>query len=762
MRYIYRFKKSNGIRVDNLVPVLQDSINREIDSIIRDQSRLVTMHNGTQVATSEGEFVYSFKAEIRSSVPPESPIYVHISGQKPAAGTWISQDDFDVLLSVKETIGERIDRAKVSIDLTFILKALRDRLNDTENSEVLTELSATTPKHVTFDQTKLEKSCRSLDDLHLPRNNAQEQAIRECLEHSVHFVWGPPGTGKTANLAQTCRSIVDQGEKVLVISQANGAVDVAALRIADALADSQLLHSGGVLRIGIPQMQEVRDRQNISAMGTLRRLHPELIAALERAEQERRELGKLLQGLPGDDELRKRLEAVRSDIGAIRQQIRDAETLLIGRARVIIATASKFALDDRIWGWKPDTVIIDETSMLGFPFVYAGAKQSQKRLLLFGDFRQLPPVCVSEEPQVREWLGRDAFDIAGIQQAVNQGRTDSRVTLLNTQYRMNREIGTIVSKFSYGGMLNTDDATHRITQLISASEPVPNSPIVIVDTSSAYTACMQERKKGSFSRLNITHGLIVLDTCKSMLSSGAKEIAVITPYRAQAKLLSHLIKSLNLDASVIAATIHRFQGAEKECVVLDLVDALPQERASRLTGTDPETATRLLNVAISRAKGKLVIVADVSFIQAYHTGRSPAAKLLQLVRDYPSTKPAFIASQHPDISWSENWFSAQVPMYIELQRITQADISLPKGLTPSRQVAAKLSEMSPRSRTEGESPARYEPFFLVQSNNTIMLGGRHEDSPIAILSGTVREAVERAIIGDGSNAALSFRRRRQN
>ncbi len=747
--------------MDSLVPILQNSITREIDCILYDQNRLVTVHNGAQIARSEGEFVYSFKAELRSTVPPESPIYVHTVGQKPIAGTWISQDDFDVLLSVKESIGDRLERAKISIDLTFILRALHDRLNTPDNSDVRPELFSSTPRHVAFNPENLNRSRTCLDNLRLPRNSSQDQAIRDCLEQSVHFVWGPPGTGKTANLAQTCRALVDQGERVLVMSHANGAVDVAALRIAKAVEDLEILRTGGILRIGIPQMQEVRDCHHISALGTLRRLNPELIEALERAEQERRNLGRLLQEQPQNEELRQRLDAVRSQIGTIRQQVKDAEGALIKRANVIIATASKFAIDDRIWDWRPHNIIVDETSMLGFPFVYAGARQSTKRLLLFGDFRQLPPVCVSDEPEVREWLGRDAFDIVGIQKNVDQGRADVRVSLLDTQYRMHREIGAVVSRFSYGGMLKTDDATHKATLKACSLEPVPDSPIVIVDTSFAQAACVQERKKGSFSRVNFIHALVVLDTCKSMLSSGAQKIAVITPYRAQAKLLSHLTKAFDLDAYITAATIHRFQGAEMDCVVLDLVDALPQERASRLTGTDPETATRLLNVAISRAKGKLVIVADLSFIQAYHTGRSPAAKLLQLVRDYASIKPPYGALEHPSINWCENWFSAQVPLYIELQRMTEADVSMPRGLTPSRQLAAKLSELRPRPRTDGQPPGRSEPFFLIHSNQTMMLGGRHEDSPIAIVTGTVREAVERAIIGDGLDATPRFRGRRQ-
>jgi DNA replication ATP-dependent helicase Dna2 len=74
-------------------------------------------------------------------------------------------------------------------------------------------------------------------------------------------VWSPPGTGKTARLAKVVRTLVDGGERVLVLAYANAAVDMALLRGADAFLESAKLSGGKVLRLGVPQLPEVRLRR---------------------------------------------------------------------------------------------------------------------------------------------------------------------------------------------------------------------------------------------------------------------------------------------------------------------------------------------------------------------------------------------------------------------------------------------------------------------------------------------------------------------
>src|SRR5256885_16346628 len=107
----------------------------------------------------------------------------------------------------------------------------------------------------------------------------------------------------------------------------------------------------------------------------------------------------------------------------------------------------------------------------------------------------------------------------------------------------------------------------------------------------------------------------------------SSSVAVITPCAAQASEIRRLLAARRIADAVECSTIHRFQGRECDVVLLDLVDAEPM-RPSALVGDAPN----LLNVSISRARGKLVIVADVAYFQA----RAPdglVAALLTAARD---------------------------------------------------------------------------------------------------------------------------------
>jgi len=87
------------------------------------------------------------------------------------------------------------------------------------------------------------------------------EATISCTGSRLHVVWSPPGTGKTARLAKVVRTLVDGGERVLVLAYANAAVDMALLRGADAFLESAKLSGGKVLRLGVPQLPEVRLRR---------------------------------------------------------------------------------------------------------------------------------------------------------------------------------------------------------------------------------------------------------------------------------------------------------------------------------------------------------------------------------------------------------------------------------------------------------------------------------------------------------------------
>ncbi|HEX8107232.1 MAG TPA: AAA domain-containing protein, partial [Kofleriaceae bacterium] len=75
------------------------------------------------------------------------------------------------------------------------------------------------------------------------------------------------------------------------------------------------------------------------------------------------------------------------------------------------------------------------------------------------------------------------------------------------------------------------------------------------------------------------------------------------------------------------ATIHRFQGRECDVVILDLVDAAPMRPGLLLSGGLRSDAAQLLNVSLSRARGKLILVADVGYFEAQAPGSAVTAIL---------------------------------------------------------------------------------------------------------------------------------------
>jgi hypothetical protein len=99
------------------------------------------------------------------------------------------------------------------------------------------------------------------------------------------------------------------------------------------------------------------------------------------------------------------------------------------------------------------------------------------------------------------------------------------------------------------------------------------------------------------------------------------DVGVIAPYRAQVSLLEDLLEEAQL-SEVAVGTVHRFQGAERETIILDLTESDPHTLSSFLGGTSlRDTGSRLLNVALSRAQARLIVVANLSYLRAHLSER---------------------------------------------------------------------------------------------------------------------------------------------
>jgi superfamily I DNA and/or RNA helicase len=233
-------------------------------------------------------------------------------------------------------------------------------------------------------------------------------------------------------------------------------------------------------------------------------------------------------------------------------------------------------------------------------------------VVALGDPKQLPPVALSNGPLSRRWLQRDVFAQAGLDDE------DARAVLLREQYRMPAAVSRLANELVYGGKLvDAPGLRHRA------------GGARLVDTSSEGSYC--ERRDGS--RLNRVHAELAVQLAAELVGQhhGDKTVAVIAPYRAQARLIWRLLRDARLDRSVDVGTVHRFQGLERRAVVFDTVEAPPERPAPFVSGGYGSEAMRLINVAITRAQSDLIVIANVAHLSRMLPRNATLRGLLELL-----------------------------------------------------------------------------------------------------------------------------------
>jgi superfamily I DNA and/or RNA helicase len=228
----------------------------------------------------------------------------------------------------------------------------------------------------------------------------------------------------------------------------------------------------------------------------------------------------------------------------------------------------------------------------------------RERLVVAGDFRQLGPIAVSQSKAAFDWLHKDAFELAGIKNNLNH----PALGMLTNQRRMHSDICDIINRQFYGNKLTTQVDGKKT--YASALPPLPGKPAVLVSYLPADGS--QSEQTGSGSRLNHGSAQIASVLAATYVKCEQKvKVGLITPYRAQVALVKRLLKDMKLPAEqsdrITVGTVHAFQGAEADIIIFDLVDSR-QHPIGRLYRGD--TGNRLVNVAISRAQGKLVLIGD--------------------------------------------------------------------------------------------------------------------------------------------------------
>lgn len=324
-------------------------------------------------------------------------------------------------------------------------------------------------------------------------------------------------------------------------------------------------------------------------------------------------------------ELERQAEQVQQELARITQRLRQIERDHDENCRVIAMTTQR-SYRSRA-SLRTDVVVVDEAGMVELPTVFYLAAKAASALVFAGDFRQLPAVVTgntdtkaaqAERDHVQQWLARDAFSAGGVATTRGINTEDPRLVRLDTQYRMRKGICDLVNAVAYPEaplLTGRDDAAGL------GESPLLEAPLVLIDTSDTIS-------DGGTATYNYVHATLIREFVRllqndevlpSRRAQGAPPesyMAAIAPYRNQVSAISkQLQQRFGSGRDGIVDTVHRFQGSQRALLIVDTVTGASKHLGWFFDGVglDSDT-TRLLNVALSRARDHLVVVANVAHL----------------------------------------------------------------------------------------------------------------------------------------------------
>ncbi|KAL9126580.1 MAG: hypothetical protein Q9217_004394 [Psora testacea] len=407
-------------------------------------------------------------------------------------------------------------------------------------------------------------------------NVDQRAAIEKVMSAEDYaLVLGMPGTGKTTTIAHIIRALVAQGKSVLLTSYTHTAVDNILLKLRN-------------------------DNIGIFRLGVIAKVHP---GVQEFAD---------LAGRP----------------------MKTVEELNMCYTRKVVATTC-LGINHPIFNQRIfDYCIVDEASQITLP-VCLGPIRMARTFILVGDQYQLPPLVQNKEA-LEGGLDISLFKLLS-------GKHPSSVVNLEHQYRMCEDVMTLSNTLIYNGRLKCGTQSvgdrsiivpnlaalkqhHHTAQTILSGDskrvcPHPSRGVCwvrdLIDPS--IKACFVNTDPLlPFSREILESGSRILNPCEATIATqlveslitigiAPNEIGVITLYRSQLALLK---QSLRHRSGVEMHTADKFQGRDKEVVILSLVRSNEQQIIGDLLKD-----WRRVNVALTRARTKLLILGSESTLR---------------------------------------------------------------------------------------------------------------------------------------------------
>lgn len=598
------------------------ALNQEIKHLKEQGGKKHRVNEGRLLRKTDGRNTYMFLLNSEVSFPDGSAVRVEIGNLK-ITGEVVSVEGFDIILDLSDYLGEYVEEADLFSEPWNILVELIYRLLD-----LIDTTNASTDYIGNLVMAK-----RTLGTRHKNRLAGKEfsdivdEICARSLSNPTTYIWGPPGTGKTHTLANVTIQHLKRARSVLILSHSNAAVDGLMDRIANI---KKSWNPGEIVRFGLAKLNEVANHPNLLASKLVEFHNPDLKKKKSNLVSQQRALRKAIKNNRGDKQQELLLAQIEDELRELRGLIRDMEDSYVERANVLGVTLSKAIMSPLIYKKKYDLVIIDEASMAFVPQVVFAASLANRNVVVCGDFKQLPPIAMSDHRLVNKWLRKDIFEVSRIVSAIAKVEEHPNLVMLQTQRRMHRKISSFANlNFYHGKLLDHDSVQERIE--VAKLGPLENEAFAILDLSRLGANCLQEHAGNS--RFNMLSAMIAVQLMGIASSQKCESIGYIAPYNAQARLVTSLIHELLTDDTeddpqkrFLAATVHKFQGSERDMIFYDAVDSYPKPRASILhTNSDSE---RLVNVAVTRARGKFVQLADVKYLSERLAPKNASRKLI--------------------------------------------------------------------------------------------------------------------------------------
>ncbi|MCH8525391.1 MAG: DNA2/NAM7 family helicase, partial [Balneolales bacterium] len=359
----------------------------------------------------------------------------------------------------------------------------------------------------------------------------------------------------------------------------------------------------------------------------------------------------------------------------LQQQLQNADYYELISKKAVGTTLAKVCTSDLFFDLEFDAVVIDESSMASLPYLAIMASRCAKHLVVAGDPMQLPPIAITSNKEASQLLEQDVFAFAARAEQVSElfdwhDFNPLQTTFFDVQYRLKEDLAEIISEVFYEGRLRTGVPSKRLALSTDKTiesdlsvnktheSPEPSTPVkkrkkssaasksanlktevegnltasyTVVDTSFFEPVLTKRNNDYGFSPINEMHQKVLTDTVYQLVAKDLipmEHIGVIVPFRSAVWDLRRALNKKGL-TEVEVGTIHTFQGREKRVIVFDTVMSGMAERGQKRHFTvrpfdetkNGLSVPRLLNVAFSRAKEQLIILADMQHIRKVYSGK---------------------------------------------------------------------------------------------------------------------------------------------